>query len=118
MRSLKAGRHVELDRGLFYLVGADGKRRREKPWLGDLFSFLYDRIMERSVFPKKSGADGELHRRIVAEALKDVHGKETLELATGSGFGDLELYVVPAEDLPLASDSFDLGICMLSLDFF
>ncbi len=59
--------------------------KRFKPWLGDAFSFLYDSIMSRSIFPRKFGADMYKHYNILSEQLKAVHGKNILELATGSG---------------------------------
>lgn len=56
-----------------------------KPWLGDAFSFLYDSIMSRSIFPKKFGADMEKHYELLSQELEGVHDKSVLELATGSG---------------------------------
>jgi SAM-dependent methyltransferase len=72
-------------KGLNYVIGPDGKPRRFKPWLGDCFSFLYDLIMKKSVFPKKFGGDMARHYDILRGELKGVHGKRVLELATGSG---------------------------------
>lgn len=67
------------------VIGTDGKPLRIKPWLRDSFSFLYDFIMRRLIFPKKFGADMAKHHDILRQELKDVHGKHVLELATGSG---------------------------------
>ncbi len=71
--------------GIRFLLDAKGKRVRAKPWIGDLFSPLYDRIMAKSVFPRKLGADMEKHRDIMIEVLRDCRGKRVLELAAGSG---------------------------------
>ena len=72
-------------RGLLYVAENGNRVKRFKPWLGDRFSFLYDWIMSRSVIPKKLGVDVERHYEILSEALAGVHGKQVLELATGTG---------------------------------
>ena len=151
MQSLKGGFRVIDRKGLYFLVDPQGKRVNSRPWLGDTFSFLYDRIMEKSVFPKKFAADPELHYDILTWLLHGIHGKNVLEIATGSGsaarflrndnryvgtdispgllklarkrlvkagFREPELYVVSADALPFADHSFDLALCMLSLNFF
>jgi SAM-dependent methyltransferase len=74
-----------IERSQLYYVEEQGRPRRFKPWLGDAFSFLYDVIMRTSIFPKKFGADMGRHYHILEQALKDIHGKRVLELATGSG---------------------------------
>lgn len=117
----------------------------------DSLSFLYDLIMEKSVFPRKLGGDMKKHHDILRRELKDVHGKRVLELATGIGsavnflendnryvgtditpgllkkavkrfrsvgFEEAEFYVVSAEDLPFDDDTFNLCLCILSLNFF
>ncbi|MBN2416004.1 class I SAM-dependent methyltransferase [bacterium] len=137
--------------GLVYMVDDRGRPRTCKPWLGDAFSFLYDRIMAGSVFPKKFGSDPAKHYHILGNELRTVHGKRVLELATGSGsavhflppdnrytgsdisrgllrqavkrfsgagFQEVDLYVASAEDLPFADNSFDVVLCILSLNFF
>jgi len=71
--------------GLIYTRNPDGKPRTFTPWLGDLFSFLYDPIMEKSIFPKKFGADMSLHYEVLRSALKDTHNLSVLELASGTG---------------------------------
>ncbi len=68
-----------------HYVLENGHRKSFKPWLGDSVSFLYDFIMKHSIFPKKLGADIYRHYDILNQALKDVHGKRVLELASGSG---------------------------------
>ena len=47
--------------GISYLLDDKGKIKKFRPWLGDIFSFLYDRIMERKIFPKLFNADIEKH---------------------------------------------------------
>ena len=63
----------------------NGKILKFKPWLGDLFSFKYDEIMEKSIFPKKFKSDMVKHENTIRSELKDIHKKEVLELACGSG---------------------------------
>jgi SAM-dependent methyltransferase len=82
---LKSGIRARKKRGLFFIAGGDGAVRRIKPWLGDAFSFVYDPVMKKSIFPKKFGGDIETHEKILRRLLEDVHGKKVLELATGSG---------------------------------
>jgi hypothetical protein len=49
---LKQGIRVINKKGLIYIV-KDGVSPLEfKPWLGDAFSFLYDFIMQKAIFPK------------------------------------------------------------------
>jgi SAM-dependent methyltransferase len=85
MKMLKNGIQVVNERGLNYIVEDGGRRLTFKPWLGDAFSFLYDVIMERSIFPKKFGGAINQHYEILGKELKGVHGERVLELATGSG---------------------------------
>lgn len=148
---LKKGAKVISRKGLNYVIGPEGKPMQFKPWLGDSFSFLYDFIMEKSIFPRKFGGDMAYHHDILRRELKGVHGKHVLELATGSGsavnflkndnrytgtdispgllrkavkcfrsagFEEPEFYVARADDLPFEDESFDVCICLLSLNFF
>lgn len=148
---LKKGTKVVNKKGLNYLIGSDGKPLRFKPWLGNYFSFLYDFIVEKSIFPKKFGGDMAEHHDILRQELKVVQGKQVLELATGSGsavnflaednrytgidvspgllkravnrflsagFKEAEFYVASADDLPFEDESFEVCICILSLNFF
>lgn len=85
MRKLKPETSAIQKRGLFYVAQSGNRPVRFKPWLGDSFSFLYDSIMSRSVFPNKFGADMQRHYEILRQELADVHGRQVLELATGSG---------------------------------
>jgi ubiquinone/menaquinone biosynthesis C-methylase UbiE len=82
---LKNGIRVINKKGLYYIIEDGGRLLKFKPWLGDAFSFLYDFIMKRSVFPKKFSADMNRHYEILSKELKNVHEKCVLELATGSG---------------------------------
>jgi len=82
---LRTGTKVINKKGLNFVIGTDGKPLRFKPWLGDSFSFLYDFIMRKSIFPNKFGGDMVEHHEILRQELKGVHGKHVLELATGSG---------------------------------
>src|SRR6056297_427141 len=82
---LKNGRKVQKKKQINYLVDNRGKLVKYKPWLGDLFSFLYDRIMEKSVFPKKFEASANRHIEILKDELRDIHGRIILEVATGTG---------------------------------
>lgn len=68
-----------------YLLDDNNKLIKNKPWLGDLFSFLYDRIMEKSVFPKKFNASIEEHYKILGEIFTSLSDKTIIEFATGSG---------------------------------
>ena len=148
---LKQGITIKKKRGLNYIVTPDGRTRRYKPWLGDVFSFLYDFFMKNSIFPKKFGADMPLHFDILRRELEETHGKRVLELATGNGsavnflaadnsytgtdispgllraaiknfararFEKAEFYIVSADDLPFEDSSFDICLCILSLNFF
>ncbi len=72
-------------KGVYYLLADGRKQLKFKPWLGDSFSFLYDYIMKNSIFPKKFAADIERHYAILREELLEMHGKNVLELASGSG---------------------------------
>lgn len=82
---LKDGVRVVRKKDLFYVLDGRGKPKRHKPWLGDAFSFLYDRIMETSVFPKKFNGDLGKHFEILKGECSRIHGKEIVEIATGSG---------------------------------
>jgi SAM-dependent methyltransferase len=86
-KMLRNGIKIINKKGLHYIVeGGDvGRLLKFKPWLGDAFSFLYDFIMEKSIFPKKFGGDMNQHYEILRKELQGVHEKRVLELATGSG---------------------------------
>ena len=135
---------------LFFQLDKNGRPIRYQPWLGDALSFLYDFFIARSVFPKKFNASLEHHKAILTEACQAFHGKQILELGTGTGsaagflprdnayigsdistgllkkaakrfhqagFQNPEFYVASGDDLPFADESFDLCLCILSLNF-
>ncbi|MFW5700425.1 MAG: class I SAM-dependent methyltransferase [Cyclobacteriaceae bacterium] len=137
--------------GINHLLDNNNKLLKNKPWLGDLFSFHYDRIMEKSVFPKKFNASIEAHYKILREIFKNVSDSVIIEFATGSGdaikflnnrniyagvdissgllrlaqkrfneygFSRFELYTANACETPFQSNTFDIAICNLSLNFF
>ncbi len=81
---IKSGIEVIKRKGINYLH-KNGRKLRHKPWLGDLFSFLYDSIMTKSVFPKKFEASIEKHAQFLQVEYAGIHDKRVLELATGSG---------------------------------
>lgn len=85
MSMLKNDINIIDKNGLNFVMGPDGRPLRFTPWLGDFLSFLYDLIMEKSIFPRKFGGDITRHYDILRRELKNVHGKRVLELATGSG---------------------------------
>lgn len=82
---LKEGTKIVKRNGLNFVLETGDKPLRFKPWLGDALAFLYDTIMEKSVFPKKFAADIDEHYDILRQELKDVENRRVLELATGSG---------------------------------
>lgn len=75
---------IKKKRGINYIVKGN-RIEKYKPWLGDLFSYFYDPIMKSTVFPKKLNADIKKHSEILLRELRDVHNKDILELAAGSG---------------------------------
>ena len=68
-----------------YLKNENDKIIKFKPWLGDIFSFLYDRIMNKSIFPKLFNGDIHKHFEILQKEFKDIHNLNIIEIATGSG---------------------------------
>ncbi len=76
---------VIIKKNIYYLIDNNGRVKKFKPWLGDIFSFLYDRIMEKSIFPKKFGGDINKHFEILRNEFKSICDKNILEIATGSG---------------------------------
>jgi ubiquinone/menaquinone biosynthesis C-methylase UbiE len=72
-------------RNINYLIDENGNLKKLKPWLGDVFSFLYDRIIEKFIFPKKFNGDISKHNKILKTEFKDIHNYNILEIATGSG---------------------------------
>lgn len=75
---------VKREKGIHY-VFENGKKKTFKPWLGEIFSFLYDRIMEKSVFPNLFGGDIEKHIAICKNELHLLQDKKILDVGAGSG---------------------------------
>jgi ubiquinone/menaquinone biosynthesis C-methylase UbiE len=98
---IKNGNRVVKKKNLCYIAENGNKVKRFKPWLGDAFSFLYDIIMKRSIFPKKFDGDMNKHYEILSRELKDIHGKHVLELATGSGSA---VNFLPSDNIYTGSD--------------
>lgn len=71
--------------GINYLVDEKGKIKRFKLWLGDIFSFMYDSMMEKNIFPKLFNGDINKHFEILQREFKDVHNLKIIEIAVGSG---------------------------------
>lgn len=71
--------------GIHFLINENKKKIKSKPWLGDIFSFLYDRIMRKSVFPKKFNASIEKHYKILKKEFENINDKIIIEFATGTG---------------------------------
>jgi SAM-dependent methyltransferase len=150
MVKVKPDTHIVFRGQLGFIMESEHQLRRFKPWLGDAFSFIYDRVMTNSVFPKKFGADVGRHYEILSSELADMRDKPTLEVGTGTGsavhfldpsnqyagvdvspgllrqaaahfkaagFREPELYVASGDDLPFADATFDLCLCILSLNF-
>lgn len=85
MTKLKPGIQIIKKGELCFLVESDGRPLKFKPWLEDIFSFLYDFIMSKSVFPRKFGGDLQKHYSTLARELAGIRRKCVLELGTGSG---------------------------------
>ena len=83
---LKDSIKVIQKRKINYILDNNSKIKKFKPWLGDLFSCFYDRIMEKSIFPKKFKGNIADHFKILKSEYKDLSGKNLLETGTGSGF--------------------------------
>jgi ubiquinone/menaquinone biosynthesis C-methylase UbiE len=83
---IKESVNVICKNNINYILNEKGKIKKFKSWLADMFSFLYDRIMEKSVFPKKFGGSISKHFDILKDEYQDFHGKYLLEIAAGSGF--------------------------------
>jgi len=81
---IKDGLEVVKRRNLNYII-EEGRVKKEKPWLGDLFSFAYDFLMDRFVIPRQLGGDPDRHLQIMKRELAGLRGKDVLELAAGTG---------------------------------
>ena len=71
--------------GINYLIDEKGKIKKFKSWLGDIFSFMYDRIMEKNIFPKLFNGDINKHFEILQKEFNDIHNLKIIEIAVGSG---------------------------------
>lgn len=79
-------KNVEIiEKNSLYYIADQGKKKNVKPWLGDLLSPLYDRLMEKVVFPKKLYGDIHQHFKILQDELCVIENSRILELGTGSG---------------------------------
>ncbi len=85
---MKVKEHLKIIRrkDIYYVLADNGKPRKFKPWLGDIFAFTYDSIMRKSIFPKKFRGSILKHYDILKMAYRDFHNLNILEIATGSGF--------------------------------
>jgi len=81
---LKENIDIIKKKGINY-IKIDARIRKYQPWIGDLVNIFYDRIMEKSVFPKKFTGNIQLYYDILKKELERVSCKKVLELATGSG---------------------------------
>lgn len=77
---------VVLKDGVYFVLNDKGKIRKFKPWLGDLFAFAYDSIMQKSIFPKKFKGSISKHFDILRKEYQPIQNKIILEIAAGSGF--------------------------------
>lgn len=75
---LKESVRIAEKNGILYPFAQNGRPLRQKPWLGDLFSPLYDRLMKRSVFPKKMEASYDKHYEILGKMLGHISGKAVI----------------------------------------
>jgi len=74
-----------IKKNIFYSLDENGNSKNHQPWLADIFSFLYDIIMEKSIFPKKFNGDINKHLDILKNEFSKIHNANILEIATGSG---------------------------------
>ncbi len=76
---------LSTENGIRCITEEEGNLKRQRPWLNSLFAPFYDWSMKKSVIPKKFGASCSKHYRMLKTFFQDIHGKEVLEIATGSG---------------------------------
>jgi len=82
---LKESVKYKIKNKLHYPIDGNGNITKYKPWLGDVFSFMYDRIMEKSIFPKKFTGSIAKHYKILQNELNQFQNRNIIEIATGSG---------------------------------
>jgi len=147
----KQNRKTIKKKNIHYLTDEKGNISKLRPWFGGTFSFLYDIVMKKNIFPKKLNASISIHERILKKEFQNLRNANILEIATGSGnmapflnidnkytgvdistgllkkaflrfkkygFKNMELFNADACELPFSDNTFDLGICNLSLNFF
>ncbi len=71
--------------GIHYQKDINGKPVKYQAWLGDIFASFYDRIMEKSIFPKKFGGDIKKHFEILQHEFQQIENQKILDIAAGSG---------------------------------
>ncbi|MBN1184006.1 MAG: class I SAM-dependent methyltransferase [Bacteroidales bacterium] len=72
--------------GINFILDDKGRIKKFKPWLGDLFAFAYDSIIQKSIFPKKFKGSIAKHFELLKKEYQTIQNKNVLEIATGSGF--------------------------------
>lgn len=71
--------------GINFILKTNNKIQKNKPWIGNLFSNLYDMIMHKFLFPHKLNADIKKHYQIMIKELAVYKNKMILDIACGSG---------------------------------
>jgi ubiquinone/menaquinone biosynthesis C-methylase UbiE len=70
---------------IYYILNDELKKKKFKPWLAPVLCFLYDQIMSKLIFPKNFKGSIAKHSEILKSLYQNIHSKEILEIATGSG---------------------------------
>ena len=71
---------------IYFVLTENGKAKRYRPWLGDIFAFAYDSIMQKSIFPKKFKGSISKHFDTLKTEYQSFKNVKVLEIGTGSGF--------------------------------
>lgn len=82
---LKDGLRQTERKGVKYVLDAEGRTLTCKPWLVDVVPFIYDRVMEAVVLPRKLGADLARHFGILREMTHGLVTARVIDVAAGSG---------------------------------
>jgi ubiquinone/menaquinone biosynthesis C-methylase UbiE len=72
--------------GINFILDDKGRIKKFRPWLGDMFAFAYDSIMQKSIFPKKFKGNISKHTDLLKKEYESIQRKNILEIAAGSGF--------------------------------
>jgi len=72
-------------RGIYHIIDKGGRVKKFKPWLSDIFSLFYDKIMEKYIFPRLFNGDINKHFSILKEELGKIYNAKVIEIGTGSG---------------------------------